>query len=122
MNKETLIAKYMEKLKIDREAAEELYNADLAIDRSTKPLEGELVVEKVAKAKKVGITKEELDSMKEMLPVMFPENKPFKNKELRILCEELHLTARQTPSRLKALVEEGFLGDLGGNPKQYKVL
>lgn len=46
--------------------------------------------------------------MKDLLSKMFPNGEEFKNSQLSPLCDELNLTNRQTPSRLKALKEEGF--------------
>lgn len=43
----------------------------------------------------------------------------FQNKDLSPLIQ--NLSARQTPSRLKRLVESGQLEDLGGSPKSYKL-
>jgi len=41
----------------------------------------------------------------------------FQNKDLSPLIDGL--TARQVPSRIKKLVDSGFLTDLGGSPKKY---
>lgn len=120
--KEEIIKKFMSALNISREAALELYNYDERVEKSNKPVEGEVVVKKIPKtSKKKGIQKEELDAMKDLLSKMFPNGEEFKNSQLSPLCEELNLTNRQTPSRLKALKEEGFLEDLGGSPKKYKI-
>lgn len=49
-------------------------------------------------------------------------DKTFANKDLAPHLDSLGLTARQTPSRLKRLVEMGILSDEGGSPKKYKLV
>lgn len=118
------IATILDKLKLANiEEAYEVFSYDCAIEKSpmNKAIEGEVVVQKPKKTKKTGIQLEELDAMKTILSTLYSDGEEFQNKDLNGLREELDLNARQTPSRLKRLVEEGFLEDVGGTPKKYKV-
>lgn len=111
----------MSKLNITKEQALELIAFDTNMPK--EPVEGEIVVKKVAKTKKGGIKPEELEAMKELLKAGYSDGTPFKNKDIStVMQNELGLSSRATPSRLKRLVEEGFLEDLGGSPKSYKVV
>lgn len=111
----------MSKLNITKEQALELIAFDTNMPK--EPVEGEIVVKKVAKTKKGGIKPEELEAMKELLKAGYSDGAPFKNKDIStVMQNELGLSNRSTPSRLKRLVEEGFLEDLGGSPKSYKVV
>lgn len=111
----------MSKLNITEEQALELIAFDS--DMPKEPVEGEVVVKKVAKTKKGGIQVEELEAMKELLKAGYSDGTPFKNKDIStVMQNELGLSNRATPSRLKRLSEEGFLEDLGGSPKSYKVV
>lgn len=111
----------MSKLNITEEQALELIAFDSNMPK--EPVEGEIVVKKVAKTKKGGIKVEELEAMKELLKAGYSDGTPFKNKDIStVMQNELGLSSRATPSRLKRLVEEGFLEDLGGSPKSYKVV
>lgn len=111
----------MSKLSITKEQALELIAFDTNMPK--EPVEGEIVVKKVAKTKKGGIKPEELEAMKELLKAGYSDGTPFKNKDIStVMQNELGLSSRATPSRLKRLVEEGFLEDLGGSPKSYKVV
>ena len=75
-----------------------------------------------APAKKGGITEEELEGIKTLISAGFP-SESFKNKDLSVVVqEELGITASALPSRLKRLVEQGFLEDIGGSPKSYKMV
>ena len=118
MKKEERIALFMEKCHISREEAEELYKFDMQVDKTNKPTEGEIIVKKVTRATKKGITEEELVEMLEILQATFFDKK-FKNSDLNDVRAVMDLSARQTPSRLKKLVEQGELEDLGGSPKSY---
>lgn len=118
MKKEERIALFMEKCYISREEAEELYEFDIQVDKTNKPTEGEIIVEKVTRTAKKGITEEELVEMLEVLKATFFDKK-FKNSDLNDVRAVMDLSARQTPSRLKKLVEQGELEDLGGSPKSY---
>lgn len=111
----------MSKLNITKEQALELIAFDTNMPK--EPVEGEIVVKKVAKTKKGGIKPEELEAMKELLKAGYSDRTPFKNKDIStVMQNELGLSNRSTPSRLKRLVEEGFLEDLGGSPKSYRVV
>lgn len=111
----------MSKLNITEEQALELIAFDS--DMPKQPIEGEVVVKKVTKTKKGGIQVEELEAMKELLKAGYSDGTPFKNKDIStVMQNELGLSNRATPSRLKRLSEEGFLEDLGGSPKSYKVV
>lgn len=107
-------------LNISREDAIELIKFDSNIkEEANLPVE-----EKAPKApaKKGGITKEELESIKTLISAGFP-SEPFKNRDLSVVVqEELGITASALPSRLKKLVEQGFLEDVGGSPKSYKMV
>lgn len=111
----------MSKLNITKEQALELIAFDSNMPK--EPVEGEVVVKKVAKTKKGGIKVEELEAMKELLKAGYSDGTPFRNKDISMIMQnELGLSNRATPSRLKRLKEEGFLEDLGGSPKLYKVV
>lgn len=111
----------MSKLNITEEQALELIAFDSNMPK--EPVEGEVIVKKVAKTKKGGIQVEELEAMKELLKAGYSDGTPFKNKDIStVMQNELGLSNRATPSRLRALKEQGFLEDLGGSPKSYKVV
>ena len=107
-------------LNISREDAIELIKFDSNIKEETS-----ITVEEKppkAPAKKGGITEEELEGIKTLISAGFP-SEPFKNKDLSVVVqEELGITASALPSRLKRLVEQGFLEDIGGSPKSYKMV
>ena len=107
-------------LNISREDAIELIKFDSNIKE-----EASIIVEEKppkAPAKKGGITEEELESIKTLISAGFP-SESFKNKDLSVVVkEELGITASALPSRLKRLVEQGFLEDIGGSPKSYKMV
>lgn len=69
-----------------------------------------------------GIQKNELDMMAESIKTIFG-TEAFMNKDFasKGLLEKWNLSNRQTPSRLKKLVQMGILEDLGGSPKSYKI-
>lgn len=107
-------------LNISREDAIELIKFDSDIKEETT-----IIVEEKspkAPAKKGGITEEELEGIKTLISAGFP-SESFKNKDLSVVVqEELGITASALPSRLKRLVEQGFLEDIGGSPKSYKMV
>lgn len=107
-------------LNISREDAIELIKFDSNIKEETT-----IIVEEKspkAPAKKGGITGEELEDIKILISAGFP-TESFKNKDLSVVVqEELGITASALPSRLKRLVEQGFLEDIGGSPKSYKMV
>lgn len=107
-------------LNISREDAIEL----IKFDSDIKEEDSIIVEEKTprAPAKKGGITEEELEGIKTLISAGFP-SESFKNKDLSVVVqEELGITASALPSRLKRLVEQGFLEDIGGSPKSYKMV
>jgi len=73
---------------------------------------------KVVKTKK-GITDDEIEELFNLIKLKF-KDESFKNKEFHLMVADKY-TNRQTPSRLKRMVEKGWLEDLGGTPKKYKV-
>lgn len=75
---------------------------------------------KPKKKAKSAISDSELDTMFVDIEATFGD-KSFKNKDLGDLLDKWGLSARQTPSRLKKLVDAGLLQDLGGSPKSYQV-
>lgn len=107
-------------LNISREDAIELIKFDSNIKE-----EASIIIEEKppkAPAKKGGITEEELEGIKTLISAGFP-SESFKNKDLSVVVqEELGITASALPSRLKRLVEQGFLEDIGGSPKSYKMV
>lgn len=116
------ILNIFDKLKLSTiEQAYEVFVYDNGVAKTTKPVEGEVLIERPKKNKKGGIQLEELAEMKSILITLYQNGESFKNADLDGLREELGLSARQTPSRLKKLAEEGFLLDLGGSPKSYKL-
>lgn len=121
---EKKIKTIMSALNLNRHDAIELLEFDAKIDRAkgNEIVPGEVVVPKLTKTgTKKGITDEELEQMTALIKAQFAD-KDFKNKDLTLIQEELNLTARQTPSRLKKLVGKGILKDLGGSPKSYKLV
>ena len=111
----------MSKLNITEEQALELIAFDSNMPK--EPVEGEVVVKKVPKTKKGGIQVEELEAMKELLKAGYSDGTPFKNKDIStVMQNELGLSNRATPSRLRALKEQGFLEEAGNSsPKVYKI-
>lgn len=107
----------MKELNIDKETAIELINYD---NHFVSPSNNNTVP--IKKNKKTGIQNDELDKMKIILNEMFPDKQEFKNNNITsIMEEEIGINGRQTPSRLRKLVEQNFLEDLGGSPKKYKI-
>lgn len=103
---------YMKKLDITYEEAVEV----IAFDKEAESImKEEKKVEKAnkPKVKKVGIVASDLDFLKDIINKNFTPEQLFQNKELAMLAHE-RFTARQTPSRLKKLVEEGFLKSTPG--------
>lgn len=73
--------------------------------------------------KKSGIQEDELSKIKEILSAGFSNGESFKSRDVsEVIAEELSITTRAVPSRLKRLVESNFLEDIGGSPKSYKIL
>lgn len=77
------------------------------------------IKEKNKKVQPKKITNEEIDDLFQIVKENL-EGKEFKNKDFHLLVHDKY-TNRQTPSRLKKMVERGYLEDLGGTPKSYKI-
>lgn len=75
------------------------------------------------RTKSKGIQKHELDMMAESIKTVFG-TEAFMNRDFapKGLLEKWNLSNRQTPPRLKKLVQMGILEDLGGSTKSYKVV
>lgn len=119
---EKLISKLSGSFYISEEGARELIGKDIPVEAEITEVQD--LPEKAkpwATATSKGLTEEELSEMKSLLITGYGKEITFKNSDLDLVCEVLSLTKRQTPSRLKKLVDEGFLEDLGGSPKVYKV-
>ena len=69
-------------------------------------------------AKKSSITDVDLAYIMEQIEANFKQGEKFKNKDLASLVED-RFTARQTPSRLKKLVDAGKLESDTASPKNY---
>ena len=69
-------------------------------------------------AKKSSITDVDLAYIMEQIEANFKQGEKFKNKDLAPLVED-RFTARQTPSRLKKLVDAGKLESDTASPKNY---
>lgn len=74
------------------------------------------VEKKKPKAKAVGVQDDDLTFLYELAKANFKPNEKFKNGDLAKLQSKF--TNRQTPSRLKKLVESGLL-KAEGTPKNY---
>lgn len=110
---------YMKKLDITYEEALELMEFD---GNAEKILKEEKKEEKKSKpkAKPQGIQSEDLEYMKKVILENFSKEQVFQNKEFAKLVYP-KFTNRQTPSRLKKLVEQGFLSAVAGqNGKVYQ--
>ncbi|MBO5424581.1 MAG: hypothetical protein J6A25_03625 [Lachnospiraceae bacterium] len=68
--------------------------------------------------KKSSITDTDLVYIMEQIEANFKQGEKFKNKDLASLVED-RFTARQTPSRLKKLVDAGKLESDTASPKNY---
>lgn len=106
----------MDKLNIARETALDLIKFD-----QPNAIEKVEVTETKKRKKKTGITEDELVQLKDNLKLITKGEK-FQNKDISgVIEEEFGIGPRALPSRLKKLVEQDFLEDLGGSPKTYKV-
>lgn len=90
---------------------------DAPAPTTTKPVATTPAPKKKAKS---AISDSELDTMFVDIQATFAD-KSFKNRDLGDLLDKWGLSSRQTPSRLKKLVDAGLLQDLGGSPKSYQV-
>lgn len=109
------IDKMVEKLELSIAEAIELR----AFDKfdSNKKTEEEKKKPKTPPKKK--ISEEEVQELFNLIKIKF-KDEPFQNKNFHLLVADKY-SNRQTPSRLKKLVNLGLLEDLGGTPKKYKV-
>lgn len=113
----------MEKLdKLTLSEAIELREFDkFDAERATDFEKEQKEIKKVKNAKVV-ITGDEIDELFEtVVKIAFSEKEFFQNKDFHILVADKY-SNRQTPSRLKKMREKGYLEDLGGSPKKYKVV
>ena len=116
-----LIDEMVEKLELSINEAIELREFDkFDSDRKTdfEKEQKEIKKEKNAKPK---ITNDEIDDLfYNVVKIAFAEKEYFQNKDFWKLVSDKY-SNRQTPSRLKKMKEKGYLEDLGGSPKKYKV-
>lgn len=112
----------LDKLKcsiVDSETVVEYDKLTDSVGKSEEYLQG-LGVGKVEKAKpkakSVGVQDDDLTFLYELAKANFKPNQKFKNGDLAKLQKKF--TNRQTPSRLKKLVESGLL-KAEGTPKNY---
>lgn len=103
---------YMKKLDISYEEAVEVMDFDKEADKIMKEERKEEKANK-PKPKPIGIQADDLEFLKDIINKNFTPEQLFQNKELAMLAHE-RFTARQTPSRLKKLVEAGFLKSTAG--------
>lgn len=109
----------VEKLEISLHEAIELREFDKYESNKQDDHEKAQKLDKAQKPKK-GITQDEIiDLFQNVISIAFKE-KEFNNKDFHKLVAD-KLSNRQTPSRLKKMVENGLLIDLGGSPKKYKI-
>lgn len=106
----------MEKLDCTYEEALDVIEYDKKIaGAGAKPVSGEVVVEKSKAKKKTGIEQEELDKMYDII-VAEIGFEAFQNKHISSpVGEALGLSNRQTPSRLKRMVEQGMLEEVAAS-------
>lgn len=116
-----LIDEMVEKLELSINEAIELREFDkFDSDKKTdfEKEQKEIRKEKNAKPK---ITNDEIDDLFfNVVKIAFSESEFFQNKDFWKLVSDKY-SNRQTPSRLKKMKEKGYLEDLGGSPKKYKV-
>lgn len=112
----------LDKLRCSIKDSETVVEYDKLTDHKTKSEEylatlGETVVEKKKpKEKPKGIQDDDLTYLAEIIFKNFKEGERFKNAELAKLQDRF--TNRQTPSRLKKLVDSGIIKS-EGTPKSY---
>ncbi len=115
-----LIDDMVEKLELTLEEAIDLREFDKFDSDKKTDFEKEQKEIKKAKNAKPKITGDEIQDLFENVIKLAFKDKEFKNKDFHLLVADKY-SNRQTPSRLKKLVEQGLLIDLGGSPKSYKV-
>lgn len=96
-------------------------NKGITVDVSESGTTAPVKTEAPKAEKKSKIGEDDLTALTDLIKEKFPD-KPFANKDIAPHLQPLGLTARQTPSRLKRLVEMGVLSDEGGSPKKYKLV
>lgn len=112
----------LDKLKcsiVDSETVVEYDKLTDSVGKSEEYLQGlgiEKVEKKKPKTKAVGVQDDDLTFLYELAKANFKPNEKFKNGDLAKLQSKF--TNRQTPSRLKKLVESGLL-KAEGTPKNY---
>lgn len=115
----------LDKLKCSIVESEDVVTYDALTDNKSKAeahlkglgvSEEEVLVIKPKAKKKVGIMDDDLDFLLELILENFKPEQRFKNAELAKL--QTRFTNRQTPSRLKKLVDSGKLL-AEGTPKNY---
>lgn len=110
---------YMKKLDITYEEAVEVMAFDKEAESIMKAEKKEEKANK-PKPKAVGIQSDDLEYLKEVITKHFSTETLFQNKDLAKLVSP-RFTARQTPSRLKKLVEADFLeATAGKGGKDYR--
>lgn len=115
-----LIDEMVEKLELSITEAIELREFDkFESDKKTDFEKEQKEIKKVKNAKPK-ITGDEIQDLFENVIKLAFKDKEFKNKDFHLLVADKY-SNRQTPSRLKKLVEQGLLIDLGGSPKSYKI-
>lgn len=115
-----LIDDMVEKLELTLEEAIDLREFDKFDSDKKTDFEKEQKEIKKAKNAKPKITGDEIQDLFENVIKIAFKDKEFKNKDFHLLVADKY-SNRQTPSRLKKMVENGWLEDLGGSPKTYKV-
>lgn len=116
-----LIDEMVEKLELNLAEAIELREFDKFESDKKTDFEKEQKEIKKAKNAKAKITDDEIDDLfNNVVKIAFGGKEYFQNKDFHLLVADKY-TNRQTPSRLKKMKEKGYLEDLGGSPKKYKV-
>ena len=115
----------LDKLKCSQHNSKSVVEYDKLTDNKTASekflaeYDGTVFVPKAPKPKKVGIVENDLVFLLDIIKANFKVGQGFKNAD----CAKLQnrFTARQTPSRLKKLVEQGSLKS-EGTPKTYYLI
>lgn len=115
------IDKMVDKLELSIDEAIELREFDKFESEEKTTFEKEQKELKKSKNIKVKITADEIDDLfQNVVKPAFSEKEFFQNKDFWRLVADKY-SNRQTPSRLKKMEEKGYLENLGGTPKKYKV-
>lgn len=116
-----LIDEMVEKLELSINEAIELREFDKFDSDKQTSFEKEQKEIKKEKNAKPKITGDEIDDLFfNVVKIAFKDKEFFQNKDFWKLVSDKY-SNRQTPSRLKKMKEKGYLEDLGGSPKKYKV-